>query len=428
MKFRLASFVILAVAFSSFLSVPDLSAQGVTELQSKIEEQNRKLAELEKEIATFQGQLDTLGKQKQTLQQAIQTLDVSRKKISTNILITENKIAAADLEIQRLALDIGDRETRIDKSGDLIGKTIREVHAEGSYTLIERVLSEATFQEAWTKVDTLTRFQAALGEHVHTLEVDRDELSVAKSSHEQIKDELSFLRKDLRGQQGTLDATRTEQNQLLQSTKNQESTYQKLLKEKQEARAAFEKSLREYESQLQFALDPSKLPATGKGILSWPLDSVRVTQNFGNTAFATANPQIYNGGGHNGIDLAASIGTRVKSSLSGTVLGTGNTDLQKGCYSYGKWVLIKHGNGLSTLYAHLSTISVVAGQEIKTGEVLGYSGNTGYSTGPHLHYTVFSSDGVRIMKLGEYRKSTNCGNVQIPVAPLGAYLNPLSYL
>jgi murein DD-endopeptidase MepM/ murein hydrolase activator NlpD len=87
--------------------------------------------------------------------------------------------------------------------------------------------------------------------------------------------------------------------------------------------------------------------------------------------------------------------------------------------------MVKHTNGLSTLYAHLSVIKVSPGQQVTTGETLGYSGNTGYSTGPHLHFTVYASQGVKIMS----RKSAACGGTYtMPIADLKAYLNPMSFL
>ncbi|HEY4508236.1 MAG TPA: M23 family metallopeptidase, partial [Candidatus Paceibacterota bacterium] len=109
----------------------------------------------------------------------------------------------------------------------------------------------------------------------------------------------------------------------------------------------------------------------------------------------------------------------------GTVKGAGNTDTVCPGASYGKWVLIEHANGLSTLYAHLSLIKVSEGQEVATGETVGYSGETGYATGPHLHFTVYATQGVRIMN----RKSAVCGGTyRMPIADLKAYLNPLKYL
>ena len=88
------------------------------------------------------------------------------------------------------------------------------------------------------------------------------------------------------------------------------------------------------------------------------------------------------------------------------------------------WVLVRHGNGLTTLYAHLSSISVSKGQSVLTGQLLGHSGNTGYATGPHLHFTVYASDAVQF-------KQYTCRSgptVTVPISAYSAYLNPMDYL
>ena len=125
------------------------------------------------------------------------------------------------------------------------------------------------------------------------------------------------------------------------------------------------------QAQLQYTVNPADILKAGKGILKWPLDAVKITQHFGNTAFAMAG--AYNGKGHNGIDFRAPIGTPIKASLSGVVVDTGNTDSVRGCYSFGKWVLIRHGNGLDTIYAHLSQIGVSPRQSVGTGPVICYN-------------------------------------------------------
>ena len=122
------------------------------------------------------------------------------------------------------------------------------------------------------------------------------------------------------------------------------------------------------------------------------------------------------------------VGTPLLAAAAGTVIGTGNTDAACSGVSYGKWVLIRHTNGLTTLYAHLSVIQSSAGQKVAAGDKIGLSGNTGYSTGPHLHFTVYASDSVHIAGPTEY-KSKVCGTYLImPLAPREGYLNPLSYL
>ena len=172
-------------------------------------------------------------------------------------------------------------------------------------------------------------------------------------------------------------------------------------------------------------IDPESLPKMGSGVLSWPLAKVFITQYFGNTPFATQNPQIYSGKGHNGIDLRASVGTPVKSAADGRVVAWGDTDRACAGVSYGKWVLVEHDNNLSTLYAHLSYIQVSVGDTLRNGQILGYSGNTGYSTGPHLHFTTFATKGVQLKTI----RSRVCGTqMYLPVASFNGYLNPLSYL
>ena len=147
---------------------------------------------------------------------------------------------------------------------------------------------------------------------------------------------------------------------------------------------------------------------------------MRITQYFGNTAFAQT--AAYNGKGHNGIDMAASIGTPVYAAGGGTVWDT-NYGVAPNC-QYGKWVLVKHNNGLATLYAHLSGIQVSPGQSVSAGDLLGYSGETGYATGPHLHFTVYVESSVSFINY----KCASGPTVRVPVAPFNGYLNPIEYL
>ena len=86
-------------------------------------------------------------------------------------------------------------------------------------------------------------------------------------------------------------------------------------------------------------------------------------------------------------------------------------------YAYGKWITIKHDNGLTTLYGHLSAQSVSVGQKVQTGNVIGYGGSTGYSTGSHLHFTVYATNTFHV-EPNRYGYPT----------PLGGPLSPLLYL
>jgi murein DD-endopeptidase MepM/ murein hydrolase activator NlpD len=178
-----------------------------------------------------------------------------------------------------------------------------------------------------------------------------------------------------------------------------------------------------YESKLKIAIDPSAIPSARAGILTWPTEKVTVTQYFGKTVSAQ---RLYVSGSHNGIDLRASIGTPIRAALSGTVTDTEAVYHRSGC-QYGKFVLIKHPNGLSTIYGHLSVVSVKPGDTVITGDTIGYSGDTGYATGPHLHFGVYATQGIRIVDSSSLG-SSRCAGIKTVASPPAGYLDPMSYL
>ena len=421
-------FLIIAIVLiiAGFLTVNNVDASLVDQLKDRISDRNTKIQELEKEIAQYQDELEVVGEEKQTLTSEVKILDISRQKISTNIKLTQNRIDSTNYQIEELSLDIDDKEKNISKNTEVIAETIRTMNEIESDSLIEIVLSNKDLSGFLNQIETLQQFQSKMRDDVKRLTGLKEELVGTKTQTQTKKEELADFKGDLSDQKYVLDINRKDKNTLLSITKNKESNYQNLLDEKVEARKAFERELLDLESQLKIEIDTSKIAKAGKGGLSWPLDKVHITQYFGNTKFAKSGG--YNGSGHNGMDFRASQGTKVKAALTGVVTAVGNTDAVSGCYSYGKFLLIKHNNGLTTLYAHMSFISVKKGDTVITGDTVGYSGNTGYSTGPHLHFTVYASQGVQIVRYGDYKSKTNCADANIPVAPLNAYLNPIDYL
>lgn len=414
----------LLLILSNWLPVYAQSTKTVDELRASISETQNKRADLEKEIAKFQEQIDTLAKSANTLANTIKSLDLSRKKIEASVSLTENKIKSTNLDIQRLGIQIGLKGDAIAEDKEIIAKTFRDVYKKDSESLVETLLSRESVSDVSDEVYSLLKIQEGIAEVVDNLEKAKQGLETNKKETEEKKKQLVALRAELRDQVRVLEESKKEKNKLLAETKNQESTYKTLLAEKKAKHDQFERELFQYESELRIAINLNDIPSIGSKVLSWPLDKVFVTQYYGETPFSKEY-NAYNGKGHNGLDLRASVGTKVKSALGGVVKGTGNTDVAKGCYSYGKWVLIEHANGLSTVYGHLSYISVMPGQVLATGDAIGYSGNTGYSFGPHLHFGVFATEGVRITR---NLKSKYCSTVDMPSVSINAYLNPLSYL
>jgi murein DD-endopeptidase MepM/ murein hydrolase activator NlpD len=405
-----------------FLLCWQTSAYTIDELQQKIDATNKVKADLEKEIAIYENQIKAVGEEKDTLQSAIKALDLNSKKISADIKLNQNKTSATTLQIEELASNIGQKIDKIDSNLDTISFSLREMNREGDKTLLETFLANKQFSETWNRVEVINRFQDSLKKQTNEVKETKTVLETNKTQAEKKKAELVTLKNQLLDKQKILEINKRAQNTLLTQTKNQESNYKKLLADRLAKREAYEKELSTYENQLKLVIDPKSIPPAGKGILAWPLDVVKITQKFGKTVDSV---RLYASGTHNGVDFGAPIGSMIKSAGNGVVEATGDTDTVCTGASYGKWVLIKHNNGLSTLYGHLSLIKVYPGQTVNSGDIIAYSGNTGYSTGPHLHFTVYATQGVKVQQL----KSAVCrGTYTMPVADPKGYLDPLIYL
>lgn len=412
---------IILVVCLALVAADAVFAESVDQIKQNIESHSDKIKQLEEEIKVYEKQIETVGGEAKTLQSAIKVLDINQKKIGTEIKKTETNIQKTNLTIEKLGDEIGDIIEKIASNEAAIAKTLGDMQKQDEESLIESFLGNKSLADVFDEYESIGKFQQQVRTQSKELEIYKTELSEKKTTTEAEKKNLVSLKSGLSDQNKILDINKKEKSSLLSVTKNKETEYKKMLSDRQAEKERFERELFSFESQLKRAIDPKSFPAAGKGILSWPLDNVFITQSFGKTVEAK---RLYISGTHNGIDFRASRGTPVKAALSGIVRGTGNTDEQRGCYSYGKWILIEHPNGLSTLYGHLDLIKASAGQKVETGEIIGYSGQTGYSTGPHLHVTLYASQGVEIQK---YSSSKNCKNVTIPVSDVSAYLDPMLY-
>lgn len=414
--------VSLGILTTLFFVSPVFAQNQVTELQSKIDERNNQIKALEAEINLYNKEVDRVGKEAKTLQNTIKTLDLTQKKVNTDLTLTERQISKSSLTIDELGNNIKTTGQKIESNTEAIRSLINQIYQEEIDTPVEVFLQYKTFAGMWDNLDALKQVQKQIKFKTDDLVDLKSNLADKKTKTEAEKERLKLLQENLEDKKKIVEYNKQEKAKILAQTKNTEAAYKTLLKQKEEQKAAFEKELFDYESQLKLFIDPASIPKSRSGVLSWPVDRVIITQRFGKTS---ASKRLYVSGSHNGVDFGAPVGTPVKSVLDGVVVGTGNTDLVRGCYSFGKWVMIKHPNGLSSVYGHLSMIKAVEGQNVSTGDVIGYSGNTGYSTGPHLHLGVYASQGVRVEN---HINSRACKSAKMPIADVKAYLDPFEYL
>jgi len=430
--------LILAIFFIAFLAFSSTSrASVIDELRQEIKKRNEEIKKLEEEANQFREEIAEHQERGKTLSAEIKRLDRNISQIRRDIALTERKIERLELEIEVLILEIRSKELSIQKFKSGLASLIEALFEKERESPLASLIKYPALSEFFKQIDYFAMFKEKVIETVSDLKDFKKELEIKKSEVEDKKKEEEDLRTALRGRNAALVEARKERTYILAETKNQEKKYRQLLDEREKKIAALSEEIREIEEKIRITIDPSLLPPKGSGVLGWPLSKIFliscgensgktencITQFFGYTQFAATGG--YNGKGHNGVDFRASFGTPVFSAEKGTVQAVGDTDIGCRGASYGKWILIRHNNGLSTLYAHLSGINVSAGQEVSRGERIGFSGSSGYATGPHLHFTVFASQAVEITSL----RSRVCGRLMVlPLAPINGYLNPLDYL
>lgn len=408
-------FIFVIVMFLMWILLPQgIYATTAETVNRQISDINAQIQALDKEIAQYQQQVTQTSSEAKTLANLVKELTLTRNKLLTETKVTEKKINATNLVIGEINNTISEEQQSINNSKEVLGKIFRDLYQQDSYSLIQKLLSEENLIEASRKYNDLLSINESVTGHVETLEEQKKLLLKSKEERELEQKKLNDLKTILQQKKLVVDITKKDKDALLNETKNKELNYRKLLADREKQKDAFEKSLQEYEAQLKFILNPKSLPS--KGALAWPLDSVRVTSSFGTRW----------GRFHYGTDFRASVGTPVKAMAGGVVLGTGDTDLSCKGASFGKWIFIKYNNGLSSTYGHLSAISANVGQVVAAGDIVGLSGNTGSSTGPHLHVGVYASDGVNVDTVPS--KSCNGKIFTQPIAALSAYLDPMLYL
>jgi len=383
--------------------------QELEKLEKQIQEKEAKIKELEEKAAAYAKSLEEKKTQANTLVNKIFVLDSQISKLNTEINSTETRIDETLLTIEKLTLEINTKESETEilkKRTAVILKTIQDYDEVG---LAENLLSAKTFSEIFTMAEAMQTLQEEMQKKLEALKILKAALNDKKQEFDLKRESLEGLKDDLSYKKTIVGQEKASKKEVLNVTKGQEKKFQALLKETEAQQKQIQQDIEAIESKKRSLIDSSKTPGSQKGLFSWPAEGV-ITQKYGPTSITGFTNPVYSF--HNGIDIAASTGTPIKAPMDGKVVASGTN----GKYAYGNWIAIDHQNGLTTLYGHLSTKKVATGATVKKGQVIGYMGSTGFSTGPHLHFTVYASN-----TFGTTQKWYG-------LLPSGGSLNPMNYL
>ena len=415
----------LSMAQLTFAQSPE-----VAKIEADIQERNSQRAELEAQAQRLRDELAKVGSEKNSLSKELSVIASERKALENQIAQTQNSINTIDLEISKSQSLIDSFSEKIQTNTGALETMMRTLWQEDSRSKFEVMLLSNKLSSIFLARDAYFRLQDPL---INTTEaLAQNKVNVFENAQK-----LALKQEDLSTEQEVLDDQKSivaeqeaKKDAVLRETQNKEEEYQKNLQNTLANIQKLDAEIRNFESTIEFLLDKSKLPNKGSSVFAWPLEYVLITQRFGRTV---SSERLYVSGSHSGMDFRASTGTPVYAVADGVVKGIGDTDQTCPRASFGKWVFIEHGNlGLSTTSAHLSAFKVSEGDQVKQGDIIGYSGNTGRSTAPHLHLTVYATqgvngeEGVRITN----RDSAACSGktYRMPLAPTAAYLDPIDFL
>ena len=364
-------------------------------LRGLIEQKSAELQKIQEEREVLEKNLKEVNKTQSSLKKEIGGINYTINQLDLSIKSNKVIIEKLGLEIEALNSDMNQIEKRVNGNKEAISRLMIRLYERDQDGLFMAFLRNGTLAEGVSEIQSLMTINGDLSIRTNELREFQKEL-VRKSAYVQDKKQSREVEKEnLTNRQYIIKDQKETKRRLLVQTKNQEETYVNEIEKLEKQQEEISQVIDEIENQLRTSFDPSLLPLKRPGVFGYPVENPRLTQKYGRTSFAA---KAYKTKSHTGVDFAVSIGTPILASEDGKVKAVGNNDRgtvkwQK--FQYGKHIVIEHNNNLTTLYAHLSRAVVNIGDEVKRGDIVGYSGNTGYSTGPHIHFGVYWSPSVR---------------------------------
>ena len=341
-----------------------------------------KIKNIKSELADVKNKIKELENQKSDLNNYIAKLDQEANGLAEQIRKLSDEIEVKKGEIARTQAELEEDQRISEKQYEDMKLRIQYMYEHGTPSYLELFLtaeSMSDFLNRSTYAAEVSRYdRSMLDQYIE----QKEKIAAAKAVLESEEEELNLMAEAAKEQKETVDAliqTKTAQIQSYQNEINNQSgeaqAYQEDLEEQ-------ERLLKELEAQIAAAALANARAEDGDGGASgflWPCPSSRrITSDFGMREIpmpgATAN--------HNGIDIGAPTGSAILASASGRVTTS------KYSYSAGNYIVISHGNGVSTVYMHCSALYVSEGEMVSQGQTIGAVGSTGFSTGPHLHFGV----------------------------------------
>ncbi|WP_370447301.1 murein hydrolase activator EnvC [Veillonella sp. 3627] len=350
----------------------DLTNQ-LSNIQQQLTNEANKKSEAEKTIGTVYEQLHAIQIELDTATAELKQVQADRIRLDQDITKTEEELKAA--------------QERLQSREKVFYKRVRDIYINGRLSYLDVVVGSKDFSDFANRMEMLKRILQADMELINTIKTEREEIASKKAKLEADRAKVLELEKVAQEKQTIINQKKAERQAVLERAMNDRDTADRAYNELMASSASITAMLQQRAAERAAAAAAASQGGGGGGAtttwvqgtgqLAAPVNAP-ITSDFGwriHPIYGTSRL-------HAGTDFGVDEGTPVHAADGGVVVEAGWIS------GYGYTVIIDHGNGMSTLYAHNSDVAVSPGQTVSKGQVVSYSGNTGGSTGPHLHFEV----------------------------------------
>ncbi|MFZ5969726.1 MAG: murein hydrolase activator EnvC family protein [Bacillota bacterium] len=337
-------------------------AADVTNDQKKLNQLNSQIKNAQQKVAENKKKEKTLSVQIQDLDKKIDKTEEDLGELSKDLTLTKKQIEIAKADLEKA-------EQNISNKNDTLNQRLRVMYKNGNIGYAEVLLDSASIVEFFSKLDMVKRIVNHDVNLLAYLKDQRDLVEARKKTLQTQESRMTLVMNNMEIKQQELEQSRGDMSRLKEKIKQDNKELEKQIDE-----------LNKYAEKVSDEIRKKQLG--GKyvgGKLAWPAPGYsRVTSPFGYRIHPILKTKKF----HTGVDIAIPTGKSVVAAGDGTVI---HADWLGG---YGKVVMVDHGGGIVTLYAHNSSLVVKEGDKVKRGDTISKAGSTGMSTGPHLHFEV----------------------------------------
>ena len=357
--------IVLAFVICSFSIISYVSAEETTDLQTQQEELQNQIKDTNNQLENVQSELSDNLQQVEKLDEKISNSQEELDNLNIKIALLQNSIEEVE---QKLNV----AEEKYNKQKEILEARLVAMYESSDTEYLDVILSSKTISDFLSNYFFVTELATYDTELLEDMESKKNEIELSKNKLEKNKEQLSIIKQNQTKTAKILENKKIERESFISKLSDQEKELQTKIDEYNTRFAEINSEI------LALAMQGIDTKYIG-GELAWPVPGyTRISSKYGMRTHPITG--VYKL--HTGVDISAPMGANFIAANDGIVTKAGMNS------AYGNMVIIDHGGGVSTLYAHGSEILVQVGQIVKRGDAILKVGSTGYSTGPHAHFEV----------------------------------------